>query len=113
LVAATMRTSHRDLLLAAHRADAACFQRAQQRGLQRQRQLADLVEEQRAALGIDEQSPLATAGLAEELGLDRRRREDGAQFTGTKGAAACGSAGAAPARPAPCRCPIRRSAAPC
>jgi hypothetical protein len=76
---------HRDLLLAAHRADAPVLQHAQQRGLQRQRQVADLVEEQRAALGIDEQPVAARPAalgralrVAEQLVLDVFRRHGGA-----------------------------------
>ena len=54
-----------DLLAAAHALDDAVLQEAQQLGLQRQRHVADLVEEQRAAVG---QLDLAD-------GLLRRARE--------------------------------------
>ena len=60
--------------------DLALLQDAQQLGLQRRRQLADLVEEQRAAVGLLERPtlPLGGAGeraalVAEELALEQRR----------------------------------------
>ncbi len=46
----------RNFTLGADRTDAAVFQHAQQLALHRQRQLADLVEEQRAAMRIEEQA---------------------------------------------------------
>ena len=51
-----MRTSNGHLVVAADRAHGPLLQRAQQLRLQRERQLADLVEEQRAAVGLHEQA---------------------------------------------------------
>ena len=50
-VAEMTRTSTRDRLVGAERLDRPLLQHAQQLGLRRQRQLGDLVEEQRAAVG--------------------------------------------------------------
>ncbi|MDT4861076.1 hypothetical protein FQZ97_956670 [compost metagenome] len=68
---------HRHQLLTAHRADLQVFNGAQQRGLDGQRQVGDLVQKQGAALRVVEQ-PVARSGgagegppsVAEQLALD-------------------------------------------
>jgi hypothetical protein len=66
-------------------ADLLLLEHAQQLGLERQRQLADLVEEQRAAVGLGEEpAPRAVGagerplGVPEELALEQRLRDRGA-----------------------------------
>ena len=67
-------------LAAAQRRDAALLQRAQQPRLQRERHVADLVEEQRAAIGLQDLADRALAAragegavrVAEEFGFDQR-----------------------------------------
>ena len=85
LVAATH--AHVDLLAArrAERADLALLQHAQELGLQRRRQLADLVEEERAAVGLDEHARRVGARVgegaalvAEQLALEQRVGDGGA-----------------------------------
>ena len=78
-VAATQAHVDRDLGLGADRAHLALLQRAQQLGLQRERHLADLVEEQRAAVRLLEQALAALLGVgeralrvAEQLALEQR-----------------------------------------
>ena len=61
LVAATMRTSTRRSRVAAHPPHDAVLERAQQPRLQLQRQLADLVQEQRAAAGRARRRPACSA----------------------------------------------------
>ena len=63
-------------------ADLALLQHAQQLRLQRERQLADLVEKQRAAVGFLEQPGLVAhrigeraAHVTEQLGLEQRAPE--------------------------------------
>src|SRR5258706_5332756 len=70
----------RDGLAAADRLDLLLLDDAQELGLQRERQLADLVEEQRAAVRLAEQPALrlvrageCAAAVAEQLALDERR----------------------------------------
>ena len=82
LVAATTRTSILDLDVAAEPIERARFERAQDLALQRQRQLADFVEKQRAAVGELELAELALgcAGeratfVAKQLGFEQRLRE--------------------------------------
>ena len=108
-------------LLGAHLADRphlALLERAQELRLQIERQLADLVEEQRAAVGLLDEAALGVeragegaAHVAEQLRADRaraaarrsrRRRTDPARAT---------SAGGSPRRAAPCRCRSRPRAA--
>ena len=82
LVAATMRTSTRTRAVAADALELALLQHAQELRLQLERELADLVEEERAAVG-ELEAPVrrcSRAGegallVAEELALDERRRE--------------------------------------
>ena len=62
MVAATTRTSIRWIRGRAERPDLALLQHAQQLGLQRERQLADLVEEDGAAVGLDEQAVAVRRG---------------------------------------------------
>ena len=49
----------------AERADLVLLQHAEQLGLERQRELADLVEEDRAGFGLDEQARLVGACVGE------------------------------------------------
>ena len=70
---------------AADRLDLAGLQRAQELGLQLERQLGDLVEEERAVIGGDHQPALVVVGareraahVAEERRLDERLRHGGA-----------------------------------
>ncbi len=60
-----MRTSTFKRLAAADRLDFAFLQGAQQLHLRRQRQFADLVEEQRAAVGLDELAGVLLGGAGE------------------------------------------------
>ena len=113
------RGNHADVGLSRlERADAldfAVLDRAQQLGLQRQRQLADLVEKQRAVVGVLEQADLGVGGageraahVAEQLALEQRL-DDGGAVDGDRAAdRVAGPAGAAPWRRAPCRSPSRR-----
>ena len=71
--------------VAADRAHRALLQRAQQLGLELQRQLADLVEEERAALGLAEQAGARglrvgerAADVAEELAVEEVLGQRGA-----------------------------------
>ena len=77
-VAQTTRTSTIDRLVLAHAANLAAFQHAQQLGLHRLGQLADLVEEDRAAVGDFEQADAVLVGageralaMAEQLAFDQ------------------------------------------
>ena len=83
--------------------DLAVLQRAEELGLQVDRQLADLVEKQRAAIGRDEQAAFGGVGtgeratdvteqLAVEQGADERSAVDGDEST----------AGALPREVKPC-----------
>ena len=72
----------RNRLRRAHRPHLAFLQHAQQLHLQRQRHVADLVEEQRAAVGRLEQALVRLHGageraarVAEQLGLEQLARE--------------------------------------
>ena len=74
-----MRTSEADLAAAADAGEAPLLQHAQQRRLQRQRHRGDLVEEQRAAVGLLEAALAAPVGagegaalVAEQLALQQR-----------------------------------------
>ena len=60
-----MRTSTLTGLRAADRLDLALLQRAQQLDLRGRRQFADLVEEQRAAVGLDELAGVLVGGAGE------------------------------------------------
>ena len=78
-VAQTTRTSTSNASILAHAANFAAFQHAQQLGLHRLGQLADLVEEDRAAVGDFEQPDAVFVGagerpfaMAEQLALDQR-----------------------------------------
>ena len=77
-MAATTRTSTRDLGLAADAAELALLEDAEELGLDAGRHLADLVEEERAAVGELEAARAAVAGagegaalVAEELALEQ------------------------------------------
>jgi hypothetical protein len=104
-----------DRLLAADAVEVAVGEHAKQPRLQLGRHVADLVEEQRAAVGLLEAaaalggSPGEGAALvAEELGFEQVAR-DGRGVDGDEGrVAAWAVAMQRSARPAPCRCPIRR-----
>ncbi len=85
LVAATTRTSTFDGAAGAHALDLPALQGAQQLGLQVQRQLADLVEEEGAAVGLLEGALARVGGagegallVAEELALDELLGDGGA-----------------------------------
>ena len=78
-VAQTTRTSTIERLVLADAADFAAFQHAQQLGLHRLGQLADFVEEDRAAVGHFEQADAVLVGageralaMAEQLAFDQR-----------------------------------------
>ena len=82
LVAETTRTSTLIGCLAADALELALLQHAQQLGLHRRRDVADLVEEQRAAVGELEAAELALDGagerallVAEQLALEQRLGE--------------------------------------
>ena len=77
-----MRTSTRDLAVAADALERAVLEHAQQPHLRVGRQLADLVEEERSAVGALEPAlPLAdrageaAALVTEELGIDQSGRD--------------------------------------
>ncbi len=81
-MAQTTRTSTVERLVLADAADLAAFQHPQQLGLHRLGQLADLVEEDRAAVGDFEQAHAVLVGageralaMAEQLALDQRLRQ--------------------------------------
>ena len=111
--------AHLDLqrLLAAHARELARLQHPQHLGLGRAAtHVADLVEEDRPAVGHLEEAALARGGpregaalVAEQLRLDQLRRDGGAVHLDE---AACSRerrlAGGWRARSAPCRCPTRR-----
>ncbi len=97
-VAATMRTSTFSARLPPTRGDLVALQHAQQLGLQLERHVADLVEEERAARRLAEASRAALDGaregallVAEELALEQLARDRRA-FTATKAPAARGDA---------------------
>ena len=76
---------HRQLAGGADRPDAAFFEGPQQLGLQHQRQLADFVEKEGAAVGVEEQALVVLAGtgegalgVAEEFAFDQLGRDGGA-----------------------------------
>ena len=78
-MAHTTRTSTIDRLVLADAANLAAFQHAQQLGLHRLGQLADFVEEDRAAVGHFEQADAMLVGagerafaMAEQLAFDQR-----------------------------------------
>jgi hypothetical protein len=60
---------HLDLLRAAQAAQLAVFDRRQQLGLEIERQLADLVEENRAAVGLFHETAPASLRIGECTGL--------------------------------------------
>ena len=105
-----------------HRADRphrALLDHAQQLALHRQRQVADLVEEQRAALrGLEEAlAVLVGAGegalaVAEELGLQQVSREWRRSSPRRRARLRAATARGWRAPPVPCRCPTRRAPAP-
>ena len=97
----------------------AFLQHAQQLGLQVERQIADLVEEQRAAvreleasLPRGDRAGERAAGMAEQLAFDQGRRQRRAVDDDERVRAARAARGESPARTAPCRCRSRRAAAP-
>ena len=82
----------RDLGLAADRSHRALLEHAQQLDLHLERHLADLVEKQRAAVGLDEQAGLVAlrvreraADVAEQLALERASPASRAQLIATNG----------------------------
>jgi hypothetical protein len=105
----------RDRGVAADDVDDVLLQHAQQLGLERQRELADLVEEEGAAGGLAEPAGAVADGpgegaadVAEQLRLEQLagdgRAVDGDEWAG--GAVGCGRGSGA--RRAPCRCRSRR-----
>ena len=97
------------------RDDLALLERGQQLGLEVERQIADLVEEQRAAVGRLEPADAVAAGagegalhMAEQLGLEQalRRSRRGRPRPSARRCAATG--GGFRARRSPCRCRSRR-----
>ena len=108
-----------DRRAAADRGVFALLQHAQQAGLRLHRHVADLVEKQRAALGLLEAADRARVGagegallVAEQLALDQIARDRG-HVDGDERARSCACRSrAARARPAPCRCPTRRKSSP-
>ena len=90
-------------------------QHAQQARLQRQRHVADLVEEQRAAVGLLEAADVAALRTGEGAGLvaeqfafqQLRRNRRGVEGDERRDRRAA-IRGAARARPVPCRCRSRR-----
>ena len=99
----------------AHRLDLAVLQHAQHLGLGARRHVADLVEEDGAAVGGDELADLlahrageAALLVAEELGLDQLLGDRRAVDLDQRRARAAGWRGGWRAPPAPCRCRSRR-----
>ena len=99
----------------AHALDFAGFEHAQQLGLHRLRQLADLVEEQRSAVRDFEQSRLVVgragecaARVSEQLALEKRLDDSRAVDRDEPLAASRARTDAARARPALCRFRFRR-----
>ena len=102
-------------LVFADAADFAAFQHAQQFGLHRLGQLADFVEEQRAAVGDFEQADAVLVGageaafaMAEQFAFDQTFRQRAA-VDGDEGHFGSGRFDRARrGRPVPCRCRFRR-----
>lgn len=105
---------HAHRLRPAHAVETALGQHAQQAGLQLDRHIADLVEEQRAAMRLLEASAPQRIGSGEgatlvpkQLGLQQvARNRRGVQRNERPAGARRAHAGPAP--PAPCRCRTRR-----
>ena len=105
----------RDRLRRADGPHFAFLQHAQQLDLQGERHVADLVEEDRPAVGRLEQ-PLVrldragerAARVPEQLGLEQRLRESRRSSPRRTACRAAGSPGGSRGRPAPCRCRSRR-----
>ena len=120
LVAATTRTSTSGRSSTPDALDLAALERAQQLGLQVQRQLADLVEEERAAVRLLEGAPCARrdrAGerallVAEQLALDELLGDGRAVDRDEGLLRARRRARGRRGRQAPCRCPTRRGSSP-
>ncbi len=104
-----------DQLAAADAVELAVGEHAQQARLQRQRHVADLVEEQRAAIGLLEAAGVAARGAGERAGLvaeQFRFEQFGRNRRGVERdewlAPRARFRGAARARRVPCRCRSRR-----
>ncbi len=110
--------AHADDLLAAHAVELALLQHAQQLGLRRAVQVAHFVQEDGAAVGQLELAAPRGGGagerallVPEQLGLDQLGGNGRAVHLHERARRRTGwSCGCAPPA-APCRCPIRRSAA--
>ena len=109
-----------DLFEPADAPEAPLLQHAQQLHLHHRRHLADLVEENRAALRDFDQALLGRLGageraahVTEQLGLEQRFRQRAAVERDERHARAAASGSAARGRRAPSPCPIRRSRAQC
>ena len=107
------------LLAGADRANAAALEHVEQLRLQRGRHLADLVEKQRAAVGLGEEAGAIgdRAGerafdVAEQLALEQRLGQRRAVDRDEAPRSRAGCRRAARARPGPCRCRSRRARAP-
>ena len=105
----------RDVVLAADAPDAPPLEHAEQVRLDRERELADLVEEERAAVRALERADVRAIGageraalVPEELALDERRDDRRAVDDDERTARCAGSLRGARSPRAPCRCPTRR-----
>ena len=102
-----------DVLVAAYAADPVFLKRPQHLGLRRQRHVADLVHEQRAAVGLFELAPSLLDGRGEGAAFVAEEfasiSSEGiaAQLTSTNGAAARLLLACSSVRPALCRCRFR------
>jgi hypothetical protein len=110
-----MTRTSRDRRLAADAVELALGQHAQQARLQRRRHVADLVEEQRAAVGLFEAAAAQRVGagerallVAEQLRFEQLLRNRRGVQRDERPCWRAGCADAARAPPAPCRCPTRR-----
>ena len=99
--------------------DLALLERAQQLRLDRHRQLADLVEHERAAVGLREEAGALrdragerTARVTEQLGVGELGGDRGAVEADERAIAARAARRGSATRSAPCRCRSRRGPAP-
>ena len=106
---------HLDRLVGPDPDDLARLQHAEQLDLGRERDVADLVEEQRAAVGVLEPALALAVGagegpldVAEQLALEDVLAQGGAVQRRRTACTAAGCCCAAPWRPAPCPCRSRR-----
>ena len=114
-MAAMMRTSTLIGLGFAERVDLALLEEAEQLGLEVEADVADLVEEERAAVGGADDAGERVVGagegalaMAEELALEHVARDGGAVEGDEGPVGAAGGAMDERARASPCRCRSRR-----